>query len=38
MFDKDKFVQDCMDAVTEGQAAVREIVQSAVSDPDGVIA
>jgi predicted metal-dependent enzyme (double-stranded beta helix superfamily) len=37
MFDKEKFVQDCLDAVKEGQAAVREIVQAAVSDPNGVI-
>ena len=37
MFDKDKFVQDCINAAKEGQAAVREVVQAAVSDPAGVI-
>ena len=38
MFTKDRFIQDCLEAVKEGQAAVREVVQSAVSDRAGVIA
>lgn len=38
MFDKDRFVQDCIEAVKYGQAAVREVVRSAVSDPAAVIA
>ena len=37
MFDKDRFIQDCIEAAKEGQASVREVVQSAVSDPKGVI-
>jgi predicted metal-dependent enzyme (double-stranded beta helix superfamily) len=37
MFEKDKFIQDCVEAVNEGQAAVREVVMAAVSDPSGVI-
>jgi predicted metal-dependent enzyme (double-stranded beta helix superfamily) len=37
MFDKDRFIQDCVNAVTEGQAAVREVVQQAVSDGVGVM-
>ncbi|MDJ0958149.1 MAG: hypothetical protein QNI91_14875 [Arenicellales bacterium] len=38
MFNKDRFVQDCIDAVSEGQAAIRELVTEAVSDPAGVLA
>ena len=38
MFTKDRFIQDCLEAVKEGQAAVREVVQSAVSDRASVIA
>jgi predicted metal-dependent enzyme (double-stranded beta helix superfamily) len=38
MFEKDRFVQDCVEAVKEGQAAVREVVESAVSQPESVIA
>lgn len=38
MFEKDRFIQDCIAAVKEGQAAVREVVKSAVADPSGVIA
>ena len=26
MFNKDRFIQDCMNAVAEGQGAIREIV------------
>lgn len=38
MFDKDRFIQDCKDAVPEGQRAIREVVAKAVSDGAGVIA
>src|SRR5690349_13720679 len=38
MFDKDRFIQDCIDAVAGGQAAVREVVARAVSDAAGVMA
>ena len=37
MFEKERFIQDCIDAVQEGQAAVRELVTAAVSDPAGVM-
>ena len=37
MFDKDRFIEDCLAAVKQGQPAVREVVQSAVSDASGVI-
>ncbi|KAA3632760.1 MAG: hypothetical protein DWQ08_02925 [Proteobacteria bacterium] len=37
MFDKDRFIQDCMEAVGDGQAAVREVVQAALSNPGSVI-
>lgn len=37
MFDKDRFIQDCMNAVAEGQAAIREVVAEAVSDSAGVM-
>lgn len=32
MFNKDHFIQDCIDAVSEGQEAVREVVAQAISD------
>lgn len=32
MFNKDRFVEDCIKAVAEGQGAVREVVAEAVSD------
>ena len=38
MFDKDRFTQDCISAAKEGQAAVREVVQSAVANPGGIVA
>lgn len=38
MFNKERFVQDCRDAVTEGQGAIRELVARAVSDPASVMA
>lgn len=37
MFDRDRFVHDCIDALAEGQAAVREVVASAVCDPLAVM-
>ncbi|MDX1486692.1 MAG: hypothetical protein R3268_00725, partial [Acidiferrobacterales bacterium] len=37
MFEKEKFIQDCLEAVKEGQAAVREVVTAAVSDPSGIV-
>lgn len=38
MFDKDRFIQDCIDAVGDGQAAVREVVAKAVSVPAELMA
>lgn len=32
MFSKDRFIQDCRTAVVEGQGAIRDIVEEAVSD------
>ena len=37
MFKKDRFIQDCIAAVQEGQAAVREVVQAAVAEPGSII-
>ena len=37
MFDKDRFIQDCMKAVAEGQGAIREVVAEAVADRLGVM-
>lgn len=37
MFDKERFIQDCKEAVVEGQQAVREVVAKAVSAPAEVI-
>lgn len=37
MFDRDRFIQDCMNAVGEGQGAIREVVAEAVSDSMGVM-
>ena len=37
MFDKDRFVEDCVKAAAEGQAAVRELLQRAISDPAEVM-
>jgi predicted metal-dependent enzyme (double-stranded beta helix superfamily) len=37
MFDKDRFVQDCIDALPEGQGAIREVVSRAVSEKSGVM-
>ncbi|WP_407279713.1 hypothetical protein U5817_03360 [Aromatoleum evansii] len=38
MFDKERFIHDCTQAVAEGPAAVREIVAEAVSDGPSIIA
>jgi len=37
MFNKEAFIEACMDAVKEGQAATREVVTEAVSDPNGIV-
>ena len=37
MFDKDHFIQDCMNAVAQGQGAIRELVAEAISDSVGVM-
>jgi predicted metal-dependent enzyme (double-stranded beta helix superfamily) len=37
VFDKDRFIQDCINAVAEGQAAVREVVAEAVSDSASMV-
>lgn len=37
MFDKDRFIQDCIHAVADGPGAVREVVAEAVSDSVGVM-
>ena len=37
MFDKDRFIQDCKNAVADGQGAIRELVEKAVSDSAGVM-
>lgn len=37
MFDRDHFIQDCIDAVAESQGAVKEVVAKAVADGSRVI-
>jgi predicted metal-dependent enzyme (double-stranded beta helix superfamily) len=37
MFDKDRFIQDCKNAVAEGQKAIRELVEKAVCDSAAVM-
>lgn len=37
MFDKDRFVEDCINAVAEGQEAIREVMARAISEPAGVM-
>ena len=37
MFEKEKFILDCVQAVGEGQAAVREVVTAAISDPSDIL-
>ncbi len=36
MFDKEQFVEDCKDAIGDGQKGIREVVERAVSDPAAV--
>jgi predicted metal-dependent enzyme (double-stranded beta helix superfamily) len=38
MFDKDRFIQRCIEAAGEDPSAIREIVEEAVSDPAGIVA
>jgi predicted metal-dependent enzyme (double-stranded beta helix superfamily) len=38
MFDKDRFIHECMDAVADGPLAIREIMATAVSDRTGMMA
>jgi predicted metal-dependent enzyme (double-stranded beta helix superfamily) len=38
MFDRDRFIDDCRRAASEGQKAVREVVAEAVSDHSAVLA
>ena len=38
MFDKEKFIQECIDAIPDGQQAIREIVLRAVAEPASVMA
>ena len=38
MFAKDRFIEDCRRAVADGQAAVREVVTAAITDPAAVLA
>ena len=35
MFDRDHFIEGCMNAVADGQGAIREVVAEAVSDSVG---
>ncbi len=37
MFDKDRFIQDCINAAPAGQEVIRELVAVAVSDKEGVM-
>ena len=37
MFDKDRFIKDCINAVAEGQRAIRELVEKAVCDSAAVL-
>ena len=37
MFSRDRFIQDCINAVGFGPAAIREVVEQAVSDSVGVM-
>jgi predicted metal-dependent enzyme (double-stranded beta helix superfamily) len=37
MFDQERFIEDCRNAVADGQAAVREVVAKAVSDPAALL-
>lgn len=35
MIDKDLFIRDCIDAIPDGQGAIREVVCNAVSNGAG---
>jgi predicted metal-dependent enzyme (double-stranded beta helix superfamily) len=37
MFNRDRFIQDCVDAVAAGEGAIRELVTEAISDSARVI-
>ncbi len=37
MFDKDRFIQDCVNAIAAGPGTIREVVAEAVSDPASVM-
>jgi predicted metal-dependent enzyme (double-stranded beta helix superfamily) len=37
MFDKDRFIEECIAAVGDGQQAVREVVAAAVTDGPGIM-
>ena len=37
LFDQDRFIRDCLQSITEGQDAVREVVRAAVSDSSSVM-
>jgi len=37
MFDKDRFIEDCIRALAQGQGAIRDLVAEAVSDSAGVM-
>lgn len=38
MFDKEKFIESCRAALPEGQKAIREVMEAAVSDPASIVA
>ena len=38
MFDKDRFIQDCIDARNDGQRGIRELLCAAVEPRNGIIA
>ena len=38
MFNKDQFIQDCLNAIPGGHAAISELVAEAFSDSAGVMA
>jgi len=38
MFDKDRFIEECVATIGDGQQAVREAINAAVSDSSGVMA
>jgi predicted metal-dependent enzyme (double-stranded beta helix superfamily) len=37
VFDKDRFVEDCLEALREGQEAVCEVVKASVSNPSEIV-